>query len=298
MEIRVLRYFLAVAREENISNAAQVLHITQPTLSRQLMDLEEELDTQLFVRGNRKISLTNDGMFFRKRAQEIIDLVDKTESDFLSSEDIVSGDVCIGGGETNAMSFLMETAKSIQDTHPNIHFHIQSGDASAITELIDKGLIDFGVLIGPSDLSKYDYLRLPFNDTWGVLMLKDSPLANNEYIQPSDLWDLPLIASRQPLRYNELSSWIGKHYENLNIVATYNLIYNGSKMVESGMGYAITLDHLISTDEQSKFVFRPLYPPLEAGLVIVWKKYQIFSKPAELFLKQLQNRCYAFNEKH
>lgn len=288
MELRVLRYFLAVAREENISKAAQFLHVTQPTLSRQLMELEEQLDTTLFLRGNRKITLTAEGMFFRKRAQEIIDLVDKTESDLLSSQEILSGDIYIGSGESDAMHLIAQCAKELQVQYPNIHYHLFSGNADDVKERLDKGLIDFGILIEPADFRKYDYMSLPMKDQWGVLMRKDSPLSTHDVIKPSDLWEVPLITSRQFFTSNVLTNWIGKHHDELNIVSTYNLIFNASKFVEGGLGYALTLDKLLSLGEDSPLCFRPLDPLLDSGLVIVWKKYQIFSNAAEAFLKHLQ----------
>ena len=289
MELRVLRYFLAVAREENITAAAEVLHITQPTLSKQLMDLEKELGKQLFIRGKRKITLTEEGMFLRRRAQEIVELADKTQSEFLSNEDIISGDIYIGGGETDAMSIVAKTAKELQKNYPGIRYHLYSGNAQDVTERLDKGLLDFGILIGSSNLNKYDYLKLPVTDTWGLLMKKDSPLMDKDVISPADLKDLPLIVSIQALKTNELSGWSGYSFEDLNIVATYNLVYNATLMVDEGLGYVLTLDKLVNTSGGSKFCFKPLKPKLEAPLYIVWKKYQVFSKATEKFIEALQD---------
>ena len=289
MELRVLRYFLAVAREENITAAAEVLHITQPTLSKQLMDLEKELGKQLFIRGKRKITLTEEGMFLRRRAQEIVELADKTQSEFLSNEDIISGDIYIGGGETDAMRIVAKTAKELQKNYPGIRYHLYSGNAQDVTERLDKGLLDFGILIGSSNLNKYDYIRLPVTDTWGLLMKKDSPLMDKDVISSADLKDLPLIVSIQALKTNELSGWSGYSFEDLNIVATYNLVYNATLMVDEGLGYVITLDKLVNTSGGSKFCFKPLKPKLEAPLYIVWKKYQVFSKATEKFIEALQD---------
>lgn len=288
MEIRILRYFLAVAREETISGAAASLHVTQPTLSRQLMDLETELGKKLLVRGNRKISLTEEGVFFRKRAQEIIDLVDRTTSDLQSADDLISGSVCIGGGETDAMRLAARAVKHLREKHPHIQYHIFSGNGDDVTEKLDMGLLDFGVLIEPADIKKYDYLRLPTSDTWGLLMRKDSPLAKLGAIRPQHLKDLPLLCSRQALVRNEISGWLGTEFEKLNLVTTYNLIYNAALMVEEGVGYALCLDKLINTTGDSNLCFKPLHPPLKAGLNLVWKKYQTFSKAAEKFLEQIQ----------
>lgn len=288
MELRVLRYFLAVSREESISGAAESLHVSQPTLSRQLMDMEEDLGTKLFIRGNRKISLTEEGMFLRKRAQEIVDLVDKTESAFNTSDEMVSGDVYIGGGETDAMRIIAKTVCKLRKEFPHIHYHLFSGNADDVTERLDRGLLDFGIFIEPADIKKYDFLRLPATDTWGLLMRKDSPLAEKEYIAPYDLNGLPLICSRQTLVRNEISGWLGDDFEKLNVIASYNLIYNAALMVDEGVGYALCLDKLVNTYNLSHLCFKPLAPKIEAGLDIVWKKYQVFSRAAQIFLNAVQ----------
>lgn len=292
MEIRVLRYFLAVAREESISRAAEYLHITQPTLSRQLMDLEKELGARLLIRGkrNRRIMLTEEGMLLRRRAEEIVELADKTEAEFLAGDEMISGEIYIGGGETDAMHIIARTAKEIQETYPDIRYHLFSGNADDVTERLDKGLLDFGILIGTADVEKYDYIRLPFTDTWGVLMRRDSPLASHDSIRPEDLSDLPILGSRQAVMRNELSGWYGSDFERLNIVMTYNLIYNAAIMVKEGLGYALCLDRLINTTGDSDLCFRPLEPRLEAPLALVWKKYQIFSRASQKFFECLQKR--------
>lgn len=287
MEVRVLRYFLAVAREENISAAAEFLHITQPTLSRQLMDLEEQLGKKLFLRGSRRITLTKEGMLLRKRAEEIISLVEKTAAELHAPDETISGDVYLGAGETDAMRMIAKIAKELQCEYPKIKYHLFSGNADDVTERLDKGLLDFGVLIEPANVQKYDFLRLPAVDVWGILMRKDSPLAALDQIRPENLWDAPLIVSRQTLVSREISRWIKKDFDKMNVTATYNLIYNASLMVEEGFGYALCLDKLINITGDSKLCFKPLAPGLEAGLNIVWKRYQIFSKAAELFLKKL-----------
>ena len=287
MELRVLQYFLAVAREQNISAAAQSLHLTQPTLSRQLKELEEELGKQLMVRGNRKITLTEEGMLLRKRAEEILELVNRTEQELARSADAVSGDIYIGTGETDGVRQLARTAKQLQKSCPGIRFHIVSGDAVDVCERLDKGLLDFGVLLGDIDKIKYRYLELPMKDTWGVLMRRDSPLSARETVSPRDLWDKPLILSRQVDNKSGLYRWLGKEPSELHTVATYNLIYNASLMVDEGMGYAFTLDKLVNTTG-SNLCFRPLRPRLELGMYLVWKKSQIFSRAAELFLEHLQ----------
>lgn len=287
MELRVLRYFLAVAQEESISAAADYLHLTQPTLSRQLMDLEEELGKKLFIRGSRKVTLTEDGVLLRKRANEIVDLVEKTESEFHEAEDVTAGDVYIGGGESDAMGFISKAARELQIKCPLIRYHLFSGNADDVGERLDKGLLDFGIMIEPSDLKKYDYIKLPVTDVWGVLMRRDSQLAARETIRAADLWDVPLILSRQAMRKSRLSEWLERDYDSLHVAATYNLIFNASLMVKEGLGYALTLDKLVNTSQDSVLCFRPVEPYLESPLYIVWKKYQIFSRATERFLQVL-----------
>ncbi|GIN74498.1 LysR family transcriptional regulator [Bacillus sp. J14TS2] len=289
MEIRVLRYFIAIANQESISAAADYLHLSQPTLSRQLSDLEKELGTALFIRGNRKISLTEEGMFLLEKAKEIVGLVDKTEANFNQPEEIISGEIYIGGGETEAMSIIAKTLKEVLTSCPNIKFHTYSGNADDITSKLDSGLLDFGIVIEPADKQKYNYIQLPATDTWGVLMLKTSPLADKPFIHPKDLIDKPLIISRQTAGSNEIAGWFGQEIESLNIIGSYNLLYNASLMVKENIGYAMCIDKLIDTSEDSELCFRPLYPKLEAGLNIIWKKHQSFSKAANKFLNQLRS---------
>ena len=288
MELRVLQYFLAIAREETISGAADFLHITQPTLSRQMKELEDELGKQLFIRGNRKITLTEDGLLLRKRAEEITSLVEKTELEMMSTNTTLSGDIYIGGGETDAMRFIAETVQKIQSVHPLIKAHLYSGNAQDIIERLDNGLIDFGIIIDPADISKYDFIKLPTTDEWGVLMRKDSPLASLDVITSDDIKDLPIICSRQAMFNNELSGWMDGKFDQLNIIATYNLIYNASLMVEEGMGYALCLNKLVNTSGDSLLCFKPLSPQFEVGLALIWKKYQIFSRASEYFLKTIR----------
>lgn len=292
MEIRVLRYFLAIAREGSITNAANFLHVTQPTLSRQIHDLEDELGQKLFTRGSHNMALTAEGMILRKRAEEIISMVDKTEAEFISMEEAVGGDIYIGGGETDAIKFLAKIAKELHDMYPNIHYHLYSGNAQDVTERLDKGLLDFGVLVQPADISKYDYLNIPAKDTWGVVMRKDSPLAEKETVCKEDLIGVPLICSRQVLSQernkNEFAQWFGEDFDKLDVVTTFNLVYNAAIMVDAGLGYAITLDKIANTSENSSLCFRPLEPKLDSGLNLIWKKYQVFSSAAELFLERLR----------
>lgn len=289
MDIRVLQYFLTVAREESITKAAEHLRMTQPPLSRQLKDLEDELGKQLLIRGSKKVTLTEDGILLRKRAEELVDLMEKTKAELTSSNENINGDIHIGCGETEAISFLAQAAQNLQKEHPLIHYHIYSGDAEHVMERLDKGLIDFGLLVGPVDVNNYNYIRLPTKDAWGVLMRKDSILAEKEVISAEDLWDKPLIISHQTSANSEMFSWLKADISKLNIIATYDLIFNASLFVKNGLGYVIGLDGIINTTGNSELCFRPLYPTLEAGLCIIWKKYQVFSKASNAFLYQLQN---------
>lgn len=292
MEIRVLKYFLAIAREGSITGAADFLHVTQPTLSRQIKDLEEELGHKLFTRGSHSMALTSEGMILRKRAEEIVSMVDKTEAEFCSMDGEVSGDIYIGGGETDAVKLIAKVAKELHDDYPNIRYHLYSGNAEDVTERLDKGLLDFGILVQPADISKYDYLNIPAKDVWGVVMKKDCPLAEKETVCKADLLNLPLICSSQAISQersrNEFADWFGDDFDKLDIVTTFNLFYNAAIMVNAGLGYAITIDKLVNTSEESSLCFRPLEPRLEAGLNLIWKKYPVFSSAAGLFLERLR----------
>ncbi len=294
MEIRVLRYFLAVAREGTITGAAHFLHVTQPTLSRQLMDLEEELGQKLFIRSNSTITLTPEGMLFRKRAEEIMEMVYKTESEFSAMGESVAGDVFIGGGETDAMKLIAEVIREIHGEYPDIRFHLYSGNAEDVTERLDKGMLDFGVLIQPVNIAKYDGVKLPAKDVWGVVMRNDHPLAGKPSVTCADLRNQPLLCSRQVVKENSVKNpcieWFGTDWNKLNIVATYNLIFNAALMVEAGIGCAIAIDKLLNVTEHSNLCFRPLEPRLESGLNIVWKKYQVFSAASQVFLECVQQR--------
>ncbi|OUN39822.1 MULTISPECIES: LysR family transcriptional regulator [unclassified Faecalibacterium] len=294
MEIRTLRYFLAVAREGSITRAANFLHLTQPTLSRQMQDLEQELGRQLLIRKSHRVDLTPEGVLLRKRAEEIVAMVDKTEAEFIALEDTISGDIYIGSGETRGLCPIADLIRQLRAECPGIRYHLHSGNAQDVTDRLDKGLLDFGILIQPADIAKYDTLSLPAKDVWGVLMRRDSPLAQKEYIEKADLMELPLICSRQVITphpgENAFADWFGEDFGKLDIAVNYNLVYNAALLVEAGVGYAITLDGLANTSESSKLCFRPLWPRLESGLDIVWKKYQVFSPAAELFLSRLREK--------
>lgn len=288
MELRVLQYFLAVTREQSISGAAESLHLSQPTLSRQLKDMEDELGKQLIIRGNRKITLTEEGMILRKRAEEILELVQKTEHEITISDDILAGDVYIGAGETDAVRLIAQAGKRLQLEYPGIHYHISSGDSTDVLERLDKGLIDFGLIFGPIDTSKYEYLEFPAKDIYGILMRKDSPLSQKNGICPEDLHDKPLIFNRNTKDGDPLTTWLGKSISELNISATYNLLFNASLMVDEGLGYAFALDKIINTTGNGNLCFVPCEPPLTAGMSLIWKKYQIFPKAAKKFVEEFQ----------
>lgn len=291
MDLRVLSYFLAITREQSIVHAAESLHLSQPTLSTQIKNLEEELGKQLFIRGTRgtrKVTLTEEGMILKKRAEEILDLVSRTEQEITMNDDIIVGDVYIGTGETDGVHLIAKAAHLLQNKYPGIRYHIASGNADFVFEQLEKGLIDFGLILGSLDLTKYNALELPYSDTWGVLMRRDSPLAHREFITPEDLRSQPLILSQQEARGGTLTQWLGCAPEKMNIIATYNLIFNSSLFVNEGLGYAVILDKILNTSGDDRLCFRPLMPKLEIKLTLVWKKYQIFSKPAGKFLEVLK----------
>ena len=242
MELRVLKYFLAVAREENITRAAEFLHITQPTLSRQLMQLEDELNAQLFIRGKNRITLTDEGMLLRRRAEEIVDLAHKTEKEFLEQNNLITGEIFIGGGETYSMHILASVIQDFKCEYPQVQYHLYSGNADDVKEKIDKGLIDIGLLTEPVDIEKYEFIRLNHKEVWGIVAPIESPIAQKEYVTVEDLIDLPLLITSRSIVQNEIANWFKESYDHLNIIATYNLIYNAAIMVEHGIGYAISLE--------------------------------------------------------
>ena len=288
IETRLLQYFLAIAEEQSITRAAEYLHISQPTLSKQMMDLEESLGKQLLVRGKKKVTLTEDGAYLRNRAQEIISLMESTESSFRGGEHTITGDVFIGGGEHRTTYPIMQMIRSIQKEHPDIHFHFFSGNADAIVERLDKGLLDMGLLLEPEINPRYDYQKLPLCESWGVLMRKDSPFASQESITFEELSALPVIMPSQTSNSNRIATFWPDAMTSPHIVASYNLIYNAGLMVEAGMGYALCIDDLINTEGNHPLTFVPLAPPLQSNVYLFTKKYQVFSKAAKLFLDRLQ----------
>lgn len=286
MDIKVLNYFLTVAQEESITKAAERLYMTQPPLSRQLKALEDELGTQLFIRGSRKITLTEEGMLLRKRAEEMIELMEITRAEINASNENISGDVYIGGGETEGMRIIAKVTEKLQKEYPDIKIHLFSGHTEDIAEKLERGLLDFGIFIEPADMTKYDYIRLRTTDVWGLLMRKDDPLSSKEVIRPEDLMDTPIICSEQ--FREEMIGFSGGEYNRLNIVATYNLLYNASLLVEENVGCALCIDGIIRCGCDSPLCFKAIEPRLEVGLSIGWKKYQTFSKAAAKFLEILR----------
>ncbi len=284
MDIRTMQYYLAVVREGTISAAAEALHVAQPSLSRQMKDLEEELGVSLFERGNRKITLTEEGMVLRKRAEEMVRLMQMTEEEISSIKNHVSGSVRIGAGESFSFHYLSRAAASLAEEHPDIRFHITSGDTQDLMDELQNGLIDFAVIFTDVDHTLYQSLPLPAEDSFGVLMPKDCPLAEKDVIHWSDMKGLPVIVSRASLPYftgaGDLSS--------LNTVATYNLIYNASLLVEDGLGYAVCFDRLINTTGDSTLCVRPLVPQIRNAGNLIWKKYQIFSPAVQLFIDRVR----------
>lgn len=282
MELRVLRYFLMIAREENVTHAARLLHVTQPTLSRQIQDLEEELGTKLFVRSNHRIVLTPDGLLLRRRAQEIVDLADRTQRDFSSKEEEMTGEIAIGSGETRSVSFLADTLATYRQRYPRVSCRFYSGNADYIKERIENGTLDVGLLLEPVDISRYAFLRVPIREEWGVLTREDSPLGTLEAVHPEQLARRPLMIPDRALVQNELANWFGGGMEQLHIPIRYNLLYNAAMLVKSGFGDALTI-RLDCAYPGLRFV--PLAPPIRFGSVLVWKKQQVTSPAVEAWIE-------------
>ena len=287
MELRVLRYYLAVAREENITRAAEILHITQPTLSRQMSELEEELHTRLFERTNRKIILTESGLLLRRRAEELVALADKMEQDFLDSGDELTGLISIGTGVSAAVSeTLPELLQEYSQNYPQVQFELHTGTAEGIKDKLDKGLLDVGILMEPVEVEKYEFVRLPQKEIWGILMPEDDPLAQKTEITPADLRSLPLIVSWR-IDKREAKAWFGGDTGRLNIFCTYDMADNAALLVERRLGYAFVIKGALKPIPG--LVFRPLYPEVSNTSVMVWKKYQPASPAVQKFLELVRN---------
>jgi len=289
MELRILRYFLEVAREGSVTRAAQRLHISQPTLSKQLKDLEGELGKKLFVRGSHDVRLTDEGMLLRKRAEDILSMADKTVAEFQSLDEFTGGDVWVGCAESEGIKHLARGFKALLERYPGLRLHLQSGNSADVTERLDRGLLDFAVIVHEVDLSKYNYLQMPAIDRYGVLMRKDSPLASKETVSVDELLDVPLICSRQGMA-EDYPKVFQEKMDSLNVVATFNLAYNAGVLVREGVGYALSFDKLADTSDESELTFRPLEPALETRMYLIWKKYQVFSPAAEVLLEKIKER--------
>lgn len=293
LDLRVLHYFLTVAREESITHAAEALHLSQPTLSRQLRDMENMLGKELMIRGPRRITLTEEGLFLKKRAEEILSLASHTEEELRSDDTELNGNIRIGSAEADSVRFIMQTAHKLQSRYKNLHFHVTSGDGQAIMEALDKGLIDVAVIYGHVDTDKYEVLPCPTVDRWGLLLRRDNPLSQKEKITPQDLWDEKLIVSNQVLQgdnqADRLRVWLKKPFADLHISATYNLAYNASLMVREGLGSCIMLEKIIRVPEDDDTLcFRLLDPPISDRLLIAWKRFQLFPKGTQQFIQLLK----------
>jgi DNA-binding transcriptional LysR family regulator len=289
MEFRVLQYFLTVAKERNITRAATLLHITQPTLSRQLMNLEEELGMKLLIRSNRNVTLTDEGTLLCKRAEEIIELINKTEKELREQNHLVSGEIAIGSGELSAADILPKLFERFNKKYPRIHYELYTGNADQIKEKIDIGLLDIGLLLEPVNIEKYDFIRLDIKERWVVLMKPDDPLIEKEHVTVEDIKELPIIMVKRPIIQNEIASWFGDYFEKLNVFATSNMSTNAALLVENGLGYALVLEGSVAIYDKKRICYRPLYPELTSTSVLAWKKHQVFSFATKKFLEFLKS---------
>ncbi len=300
MEIRVLRYFLAVVREESITKAAELLHITQPTLSRQIAQMEEEMGVKLFDRGTRKIVLTNEGMLLRRRAEEILELVDKTERELAEQDEMVEGTVSLGCGDLAAVQVMPDLIRSFHERYPAVTFELYTATADHVKERMDRGITDIGLLLEPINKEKYDYISLNRHEQWVVVMPTNSPLAELDAVSPKDLRGLPLILPHRLNVQSELARWFGDEFEKLNIFFTSNLPSNSSVMAYHGLAYSIIVKGSISFWNPEKITYRPLSPELTATSVVAWRRKQPFGLAAEKFIEYLKENlqthaCQAFN---
>lgn len=296
MDIRVLRYFVAIAQEQNISHAAQILHVSQPALSRQIADLETELNIKLFDRGHRQIKLTQEGYYLLERAQEIIGLVDKTTYN-LQKQDVISGTLDIGGGESIAMKAVMQTIQQIVHQYPEVHVNLRSGDADLIQAQLDNGILEFGVIMGQRQLNNYNSLPLPAENHWGILMRADEQLAQNDSIRPRDLIGQPLLVSAQASQRGLFKEWSNDLFEQFNFIGTYNLIFNASLLIKTGACMALTYENLIETTENSALTFRPLAPQLCDTNTLIWSKNRHLPNASQLFINTLQKNISQITHK-
>lgn len=287
MEIRTLRYFMAIAREENMTRAAEALHVTQPTLSKQMQALEAELGKKLFRRHSFSIELTEEGMLLRRRAEDLLSLADKITAEFAAMDDIIGGNIYFGCAESWQIRHLARVIRHFKLQYPEFHYHITSGDTEQVTEKLDRGLLDFAIIVEEPDYEKYHVLRMPEGDRWGLVMRADNALARKSVIHADDLRGLPLFCSEQGWR-NDLPRWCGDQMDELHLEGSFRLAYNGAVFAREGLGYLLTFDHLVDTSPESGLAFRPLDPPLETAMYLIWKKQQVFTPIAERFIAELQ----------
>ncbi len=287
MEIRTLRYFLAVAREENMTRAAEQLHVTQPTLSKALRALEEELGKKLFTRHSFSIALTEEGTLLRDRAEDLITMADKIEKEFLSLDDITGGELYFGLAESFQIRHLARELRVLKEQYPGLRYHITSGDTEQVTEKLDKGLLDFAVICDAPNEKKYESLVFPEGDTWGLILPVDAPLAQKDAIRVEDLTGIPLFTSGQGWR-GDIREWAGEHFSELHLEGSFRLAYNASMFVREGLGYQLSFRHLVDVSAESGLCFRPLSPKLETRLYLIWNRYQAFTPIAERFLQQVR----------
>lgn len=287
MEIRVLRYFLETAREGNMTRAAERLHVTQPTLSKQIKELETELGKKLFIRGNFNVTLTEEGMFLRKRAEDLLSIAEKIETEFKNMDSITGGDVYIGCAESYLIKYLAKAVKKLNEKYENIHYHITSGGTEQVIEKLERGILDMAFIVEPPELSKYNYLDIPEADKWGIYMLRDCPLTQKEYITVDDLLPYPVFCSEQSVKA-DLPRWAGEKAEKLNVIANFNLANNSFVFVREGLGLGLSFEKIIEVNENTDLTFRPLEPPLYNKMCVIWKKYQMFTPVAELLLEEIK----------
>lgn len=288
MDIRVLRYYLAICREGNLSRAAQALHVTQPTLSRQIADLERELGCTLLERGSRSVTLTEKGLYLRRRAEEIVALADQTAAELTHGDDVIEGDVFIGAGESESMRQVAARIRAFRERCPHVRFHLRSGNSTDVLEWLERGLVDFAVLIAFPEINRFEHIRLRPTDAWGALMPADHPLAQKETVAPRDLTGVPLIASGQALETGELSQWFGEQKDQLDVAATYNLAFNAAQLVREGVGCALMLEKLVATGAGTGLEFRLLHPPVVSPIDFAWKDRQTLTGAAQAFLDEMR----------
>ena len=288
MEIRTLRYFLTVAREENMTRAAGILHVTQPTLSKAMKGLEDELGKKLFTRHSFSIRLTEEGRLLRERAEDLVTMADKIEKDFLALDDLTGGELSFGLAESFQIRYLARQIRALKRTCPALQYHITSGDTEQVTEKLDKGLLDFAVVCDEPDPRKYDALPFPEGDLWGVIMPADAPRAARETIRITDLIGIPLFTSAQGWT-GDIRKWAGSRFPELHLEGSFRLAYNASMFVREGLGYQLSFQHLVDVSEGSGLVFRPLDPALKTRLYLIWNRYQTFTPIAEQFLRQVRS---------